>query len=114
MSTTFSSTSINRNFATSPCTVVLFGTFLSGYASLNASRTTANDLDAKRSSAREYTMFAPAQLWRNWSAQRPSNQSDLGSNVAEEVGREYYTGWGVACFTFCFCTAVLDRGWFAF
>jgi hypothetical protein len=50
---------------------VLFGTSSSGYAFLNASRTAANDLDAKKCSRmntrsdHEYTMFAPAQLLRS-------------------------------------------------
>jgi hypothetical protein len=38
---------VSRNFVTSRCTVVLFGTSLSGYALLNVLRTPANDLDAK-------------------------------------------------------------------
>jgi hypothetical protein len=33
-------------------------------------------------SAREYTMFAPAQLLRSWSEQRPSNKNGLDSSVA--------------------------------
>jgi hypothetical protein len=41
--------------------------------------------------AREYAMFAPAQLLR-WSKQRPSNQGDLDSSVTGKVGRVYYTG----------------------
>jgi hypothetical protein len=32
-------------------------------------------------SAREYTMFALAQLLRNWLEQGPSNKVDLDSNV---------------------------------
>jgi hypothetical protein len=44
------------------------------------------------SSAREYTMFAPSQLLRNWCEQRPSKNSDLDSSVSGEVGRVYYTG----------------------
>jgi hypothetical protein len=28
-------------------------------------------------SAREYTMFAPAKLFRKWREQRPSNRGDL-------------------------------------
>jgi hypothetical protein len=41
---------------------------------------------------REYTMFAAAQLLRNWREQRPSNNGDLDSNVTGEGGRVYYTG----------------------
>jgi hypothetical protein len=40
-------TSVSRNIVTSWCIVVLLGTSLSGYALLNASRTAANDFDAK-------------------------------------------------------------------
>jgi hypothetical protein len=42
-------------------------------------------------SAREYTMFAPAQLLRNRREQRPSKQSDLDSSATRKVGRFYYT-----------------------
>jgi hypothetical protein len=42
-------------------------------------------------SAREYIMFAPAQLLRNWCEQRPSNQGNLDSSVTGEVRRVYYT-----------------------
>jgi hypothetical protein len=45
-----------------------------------------------RSSAREHTMFAPAQLLRNWRKQRPSNQCELESSVTREVGRVCFTG----------------------
>jgi hypothetical protein len=38
---------VSQNVVTSRCIVVLFSTFLSGYVLLNASRTAANDLDAK-------------------------------------------------------------------
>jgi hypothetical protein len=38
---------VSRNFVTSWCIVVLFGTSLSGYALLNVSQTAANDFDAK-------------------------------------------------------------------
>jgi hypothetical protein len=63
--TTYKKTPVSRNFITSRCVVVLFGTSLSGHALLNASRTAANDFDAKQCSrmntrsTREYTMFAP-------------------------------------------------------
>jgi hypothetical protein len=43
-------------------------------------------------SAREYTMFAPAQVLRNWHEQRPSNQDYPDSSVIGEVGIVYYTG----------------------
>jgi hypothetical protein len=43
-------------------------------------------------SAREYTMLASAQLWRNWLEKRLSNQGDLDSSLTGEVGRVYYTG----------------------
>jgi hypothetical protein len=36
-------------------------------------------------SAREYTIFAPAQLLRIWREQRPSNKDDLDSNVTGDV-----------------------------
>jgi hypothetical protein len=32
-------------------------------------------------SAREYTMFARAQLMHNWHEQRPSNKGDFDSSV---------------------------------
>jgi hypothetical protein len=38
---------VSLNFVSSRCIVVLFGTSLSGYALLNASRTAANDFGAK-------------------------------------------------------------------
>jgi hypothetical protein len=37
--------------------------------------------EAMLRSAREYTMFAPAQLLRNWRDQRPSNQNDIDSRL---------------------------------
>jgi hypothetical protein len=40
-------------------------------------------------STREYTMFAPAQLLRNWRVQRPSNKGDLDSSVTTEIRRVY-------------------------
>jgi hypothetical protein len=57
---------VPQNVVTSRFIAVSLGTSLSGYALLNASRTAANDFDAKlcsrmnTGSAREYTMFAPA------------------------------------------------------
>jgi hypothetical protein len=47
-------------------------------------------------SAREYTMFEPAQLLRNWREQRPINKGDLDSNVVREVGRNMVVFWVVA------------------
>jgi hypothetical protein len=91
--------------------------FFSGYALLNTSRTAANDFDAKQCwrmdtlSAREYTMFAPAQLLR-LREQRLSNQGDLDWNVSEVVGRVYYRGGGSA-FDFIFvpyCVIFLGCG----
>jgi hypothetical protein len=41
-------------------------------------------------SALEYTMFAPAQLSRNWREQRPSKKGDLGSIVTGEVGSQLH------------------------
>jgi hypothetical protein len=46
----------------------------------------------EHSSAREYTMFTPAQLLRNWREQRPSNNGDLDLTVTGDVGIVYYTG----------------------
>jgi hypothetical protein len=40
-------------------------------------------------SAREYTVFASAQLLRNWREQRPSSQGDVNSSVTGEAGRAY-------------------------
>jgi hypothetical protein len=88
---------VSRNFVNSLC-IVSFGTSLSGYALLNASRTAANDFDSKQCSrmstrsASEYTIFAPAQLLRRWREHRPSNQGYLDSSVTGEAGRVYYTG----------------------
>jgi hypothetical protein len=89
---------VSRNVVTSRCIVVLFGTSLSGYTLLNASRTAANDFGWKQCSrmntrsAREYTVFAATQLLLKWREQWPSNKGDLDSNVTGEVGRVYYTG----------------------
>lgn len=40
----------------------------------------------------EYTMFAPTQVLRNWCEQRPSNNGDLNSSVAGDVGRILHGG----------------------
>jgi hypothetical protein len=53
-------------------------------------------------SVREYAMFAPAQLLRNWREQRPSNQGDFDSSVAREVGIVYYTGVGQLLISFLY------------
>jgi hypothetical protein len=53
-------------------------------------------------SAREYTMFTPAQHLRRWRKQRPSNQGDLDSSVTWEVGRVYYTGVDLLFISFHF------------
>jgi hypothetical protein len=42
-------------------------------------------------SASEYTIFAPAQLLRNWREQRPSNEDNLDSTVTREAERVYFT-----------------------
>jgi hypothetical protein len=61
-------------------------------------RTAASGFDVKfcsrmnARSAREHTMFAPAQLLRNWREQRPSNKGDLGSSVTREIRKIYYAG----------------------
>jgi hypothetical protein len=43
-------------------------------------------------SAREYTVFTPAQFLCNWYEQRPSNQGDFSSTATGKVERVYYTG----------------------
>jgi hypothetical protein len=43
-------------------------------------------------SAREYNMFAPAQILRNRLEQRPSNKGDLDSSFMGKDGRVYYSG----------------------
>jgi hypothetical protein len=59
-------------------------------------------------SAREYTMFAPAQLLRNWREQRPSNKGDLDSSVTGRMGESLTRGWT------CFCTVVRGCCWVTF
>jgi hypothetical protein len=61
-------------------------------------------------SAREYTMFAPAQLLRHWREQRRSNQGDLDSSVTVEVGRVYYTGVDLLLTSFLYRTTWLLLG----
>jgi hypothetical protein len=53
-------------------------------------------------SAREYTMFTPAQLLHSWHEQRPSNKGDLDSNVTAKVGREYYMGVDLLMISFLY------------
>jgi hypothetical protein len=74
----------------------LLGTYLSGYELLTTSRIAAKDFDARMNtrSAREYTMFAPAPILRNWLEQRPSNMGDLGWSIRGEVMTVYCTGGG--------------------
>jgi hypothetical protein len=43
--------------------------------------------------ALEYTMFAPAQLLRNWREQRPSNMGDLNSSVRGRLVESVARGW---------------------
>jgi hypothetical protein len=47
----------------------------------------------KKSFARKYTKFPPAQLLRNWREQRPSNQDDLDLSVMGKVERVLHGGW---------------------
>jgi hypothetical protein len=61
-------------------------------------------------SAREYTMFAPAQLLRNWREQRPSNNGDLDSRVAGEIGIVYYTGVDLLLVSFLYRSVRLLLG----
>jgi hypothetical protein len=90
--------------------VDFLGSVSSGCALLCASRTAGTDLDAKQCSrmstnfAREYTVFAPAQLLCNWREQRPSNQGDhwLECHRGESV-----TCWWT-CFWFIICAVVRD------
>jgi hypothetical protein len=56
-------------------------------------------------SAREYTVFTPVQLLRNWCEQRPSKQSGLDSSVMKEVGIVCYMVDGGG-YRFHFCTIV--------
>jgi hypothetical protein len=59
-------------------------------------------------STREHTMFAPAELLRNWRGQRPSNMADLDSGVKGEVGRVYYTGVDLLLISFVFGCVLND------
>jgi hypothetical protein len=55
-----------------------------------SARSNAQELNTR--SARGYSMFAPAQISRNCSERRPSNQGDTDSVVTEEAGKVCYTG----------------------
>jgi hypothetical protein len=81
---------VSQTVAESRCVVVLFGTSLSEYTLLNASRTVANNYRAKffsrmstRSSS-EYALLTPAQIMCSWSEQWPGNQGHLDPTVADE------------------------------
>jgi hypothetical protein len=80
--------------------------YLSGYKLLNASWTAAKDFNVKSCSimntrsAREYTMFVPAHLLRNWRERRSSNQSDLDSSVTRKAGRVHYPGVNLLLISF--------------
>jgi hypothetical protein len=84
---------------------------LSGYALLNASRTAANDRDAKQClrmktrSAHEYEMLASAQLLRNWLSSGLTTRVSL-TRVAQERLRVYCQGW--ICLWFHFCSVMRD------
>jgi hypothetical protein len=89
ISTTFSKTQTllaSWNFVSSRCTVVLFSTSLSGYAFPHASRTTANDFDAKHCS-RIY-------------------QGDLDWESRGRNGESTTRGW--TCFWFYFPTGLVQ------
>jgi hypothetical protein len=113
MSITFSKTASTQNFLTIRCIVVLFRSSLSGNIFLSASQTAANCFDAKKCSrmhtrsSREYAMFEPAQLWRNWREQRPSNQGYLHANVTWEIGR---FGVGYRCYLIFLSQSVIVIG----
>jgi hypothetical protein len=83
---------VSRNAVTTWFIVVLFGSFLSGHALLNASQTAANDFDAKRTNtycAREHTVFAPAHILRNWREQRSCKKGDLDLSDTGRLGKSY-------------------------
>jgi hypothetical protein len=50
-------------------------------------------------SDREYTMVSHAQILRNWSEQRPSNNGDLDWSVTGD-GRVYHTSMDLLLITF--------------
>jgi hypothetical protein len=53
----------------------------------------------------EYTIFAPAQLLRNWREHRPSNKCDLDLNTSGEGGRILHVSSTKVCN--CFCVAYI-------
>jgi hypothetical protein len=63
-------------------------------------------------SASKYTMFAPTQLLRNWSQQRPSNQVVHDSSVVWEARRVYYTTVHLLVISFLCSTKKLLLGCF--
>lgn len=69
---------------------------LTAHVGLNASRIATNDFDGNKCSRMSVrsvcgnTAFAPAQLQRNCSKQRPSNHGDHGTNFTGNL-RQYYT-----------------------
>jgi hypothetical protein len=79
--------SVSRNSVTRWCIVVLFGTSLSAYAFLNASRTAANDFDTKLCSIMNTLS---------------GNQGDIDSSVTGEVGRVHYTGVDLLLISFLY------------
>jgi hypothetical protein len=109
---------VSQNFVANRCIVVLFGTSFSEYALLNASRKAADDIDAKKCSkmntrsAREYIMFAPAQLCatgvNSGLATRVTLIRVSRVRAGEFITRERTRFW------FHFCSAVRDFCWVAF
>jgi hypothetical protein len=64
-------------------------------------------------SARENTMFAPAQLLCNWREKRPNKEGNFDSSATGEVGRVYYTGADLPLI-FRLSTVVRDCCWVVF
>jgi hypothetical protein len=63
-------------------------------------------------SIREYFMFEPAQLMRNWREQRPSNQGGLDPSVTREDGSLLHRGAHASDFIFVPNTLLLLGGVF--
>jgi hypothetical protein len=62
-------------------------------------------------SAREYIMFAPAQLLRNWPEQRPSNKGDLDSSLGGGGGYGvFYTAVDLLLVSFSYHSTELLLG----
>jgi hypothetical protein len=61
-------------------------------------------------SAREYTMFAPAQLLRNWRDQRPSNQGVLDLNFTGGGGWKSLLNGGETASDLIFVTQYVGAG----